>query len=1398
MIRSIFILTLLAFLAGTAGAGQKEFPMGNFPREKYHVSPGHTKGTRGIANRITERGTNILNVWYDHRSAATRQKTFLRIQIGEKILGKPEFIIIKVHSDSVQEVPIACIFKDAGMEQYISRVKIKPGDNELKIKISNRPAWPSGDKNNQKDYPLNLDSILIQPSAKLSESTGNLLFESIKVISDINPQEGVILNMNYQDWNYGKENPVIMADFSNLFPEYAGKFAWRFTAVDSYSGKQVFEKTRWFTLPFKNNQHKEKIELKLPYGMFKCRIDFFNDKSGKSYRFEDFVIRKLTDPNDIYASEAEQKYEFLYGVNGGVIGFISPGNAQKIGINNFRYSKPTWFTIETERGKFNFDEYVKNAKIWVRHNIRPISLVSLYHIPEFVDKSNNIDISSSLGRYYDLMTKAAGKLVTCHEIGNEDNGNSRFFYTEVARHAAAAVRANQSRSVLSNSGTAFIDIAWLKFQQQRGLLDYFDAFCVHPYTNNSTASEAVSPEKSGTLQKLEALNDVSFDAGGMRVFWSTEFGWPNGDHKAEVARAKLYVREMLITDAANLAVNGLYTWERDYGTVKYPAGIAIHNFAKRRQGARFAGMHIDKKTNIYTSLYDKSGKYYAVIWTPDSKTHKLNYGDINNVTDFFGNPIDASGAVISQEPLYISNPPGKLIEKVLAAHLTRIKTNFIKQIRRKGNASKVSAYFKSFAEIAPEDAVALTKKFHEFFTRTSKLNKIDTACLSYVLNWVLEAQRYSADKLDGQGKSFDFKRFENFIDQENAGLVDHLPLRYIVRLARKFELEAQMAKNSGNKEYMDKCRALLGLLDKVAVQIMKRTKGFQYAVFANIYTGRQGSLRENLEFIPAQKQILKVRVSSYAKNKVKGTVRLLLPKDWKVDPEYREFELANMEDVLLDFTVIPGNSVPETLGACVSLANKPDNKSFTENFKIIPSVYVKIPVRSTFLEDNEFEYLVSNKENKEVAGKVTFMYKGIRGAGFIPTRFKLAPGETRCFKVKLSVGTICKLKADNYSLDALVVLDDSRRFEIKNLDIDFTGAIKFTTPPVIDAKLSEWKNALPLKLNRPEYTIGSYGSAWSESDCSAITYTAWDDKNFYFAGIVKDQTFNQRNYGETMWQQDSIQLVFSEGTKKKRDSYTFALSPEGPVLWNQNKRRSVPGGNIAVIYKDGRIIYEVQIPWQDFTPQLRQAMKKGKFHYSVAVNDDDAIIPRRYLERFDGTIIHLKDASKTPLTVLLSAGSTEHVMPVADKKGNRQLFFDDFTSYEKGRYPADYELKKAKLPINAMIVTDKGLLIKARKSAPHTFFILTYPLKFDPNKKYIVSAEVSGDLPGTSFIGLCSDMFGIKDSAYIKMPAGKTGNKTFSSRPKNYNSGEGKIVIRNTGTHQDIYVRSIKVEPVQE
>lgn len=176
--------------------------------------------------------------------------------------------------------------------------------------------------------------------------------------------------------------------------------------------------------------------------------------------------------------------------------------------------------------------------------------------------------------------------------------------------------------------------------------------------------------------------------------------------------------------------------------------------------------------------------------------------------------------------------------------------------------------------------------------------------------------------------------------------------------------------------------------------------------------------------------------------------------------------------------------------------------------------------------------------------------------------------------------------------------------------------------PRIDGDLSDWKDAVPLHLDRAEQAVGIV--PWMDWNLSAIYYLKWNEQNLYFAARVRDNVHNQPNPGENMWEGDSWQIALaseiSTATRRGgRSDGSGVAAPSEPMahcLGLCVDNRGVPhtwiwqgGGDphkieIAVRRpsKD-ELTYEVRIPRTLLDPL---DLKPGeKFRFSVLLNDND-------------------------------------------------------------------------------------------------------------------------------------------------------------------------------------------------
>ena len=684
------------------------------------------------------------------------------------------------------------------------------------------------------------------------------------------------------------------------------------------------------------------------------------------------------------------------------------------------------------------------------------------------------------------------------------------------------------------------------------------------------------------------------------------------------------------------------------------------------------------------------------------------------------------------------------LSEAAKAACEELKNDYAKQL----DSHKITGPWADWKKIGACDAKALNAAWAKWIAAPMPISQEEQAIAYFALRWTLEAQRYFG-KGDAKG-SFDFKGTESAVLSANAKLLDYPTVRFLMRQAEKIELEAEMS--ATNKNYQERCLAQLSFLDSLAKRFLKNEQGFQFAVFSNIYQMDNGKLGERLSFIMGQPAKLRVRVSSYANIATKGTVTLQPPPGWKCECASVKFSLEPNSCALLDFSVTAGSAEPAPIGILTKLEGRPAVYGRADDIQVIPAVGIEpFAVRQEELGSSPLKVTLFNHEKKAVSGYLKLLPSGRAGGGVAAVRISLPPSASTPMEIKLDENAVEAIKAHDFMLDAAFSLDDGRNFSIDKLDIDFTAAKRFTAPPKIDGTLDKWKDALPLRLDKEEYSLGTFGGSWTPEDASATSYLGWDDSNIYFAALVKDQTFNQRLVDDGMWQQDSIQLVFSDGKSSKYDGFTLALSPKGPQIWSEREMKSATGGELAVVLNQGQAIYEAKLPISCFSPETQAAIKSHRFHYSLALNDDDAIVPRRVLERFPNTIVYNKDVNSTPATALLETEMRKAAGAVVPKA----VFYDDFKSYPDGSIPFGYHFEHNLQP-DGFISVKSGMLhvVNPMGEKPNCFSIITMPVKVVPGRRYRLSAEVKGSFKSMDAIGMASDFFGNNDYNYIAMPAG--------------------------------------------
>jgi hypothetical protein len=108
--------------------------------------------------------------------------------------------------------------------------------------------------------------------------------------------------------------------------------------------------------------------------------------------------------------------------------------------------------------------------------------------------------------------------------------------------------------------------------------------------------------------------------------------------------------------------------------------------------------------------------------------------------------------------------------------------------------------------------------------------------------------------------------------------------------------------------------------------------------------------------------------------------------------------------------------------------------------------------------------------------------------------------------------------------------------------------------PRIDGGLSDWQlNYLkPAVLDVKEQLFLGAGSWDGVKDLSGNFYVIWDDKNIYIAAVVKDDKISMNKAGDTIWNADAIEILFSRPEKNAgtaTDHYQYGFNANNQK-WN--------------------------------------------------------------------------------------------------------------------------------------------------------------------------------------------------------------------------------------------------------
>ncbi len=221
-----------------------------------------------------------------------------------------------------------------------------------------------------------------------------------------------------------------------------------------------------------------------------------------------------------------------------------------------------------------------------------------------------------------------------------------------------------------------------------------------------------------------------------------------------------------------------------------------------------------------------------------------------------------------------------------------------------------------------------------------------------------------------------------------------------------------------------------------------------------------------------------------------------------------------------------------------------------------------------------------------------------------------------------------------YLLDGLKQEYMERQFKLKN-EAPSIHTRRLRTSPTVDGELNDWWDVgSRIRMQTPQ-NIGTVPSPdglkhWEgEEDLSAILYTGWDEKYFYFALDVTDDVLYPYDRDAAGWKGDCLIIGLDPtgnmGYQQTGNDQLMTLALTLPKRRNEDKnddeesaedeeeeedKTGKPDGKFAVKRKADNTgaIYEVALPWDSFADETtanRPPYRGYSFGLSLLLTDDD-------------------------------------------------------------------------------------------------------------------------------------------------------------------------------------------------
>ena len=243
--------------------------------------------------------------------------------------------------------------------------------------------------------------------------------------------------------------------------------------------------------------------------------------------------------------------------------------------------------------------------------------------------------------------------------------------------------------------------------------------------------------------------------------------------------------------------------------------------------------------------------------------------------------------------------------------------------------------------------------------------------------------------------------------------------------------------------------------------------------------------------------------------------------------------------------------------------------------------------------------------------------------------FELAPREETTFYYIIPENAVQKVM----DMTSVVKLDTGYE-HTEETKLDFTSAGYAETAPVIDGIISpgEWNSVW---IGADDFKDVKQITDWTGADDLSFSgIMQWDEKNFYLAGIVRDNihsvSYSPQN-AQNLWRGDSIQFgIDDHETVNTMDTVLFTevgianVPGEGDVAFRYKTAYESPlntkieNANLVVKRFDTYTVYELAIPWDELFYENYIPDPDGTYRFSVLVNDNDGQGRRGWIEYCSG------------------------------------------------------------------------------------------------------------------------------------------------------------------------------------